>query len=88
MWAPPEGETMDRGSAPTLGSKCRDPPGRRGEARAVGPGAVRGGHGQGGGGRGSGRRRARAVAAPRLVLRRRRRVRHSEGCCCGATCRI
>ena len=26
----------DRGSAPTLGSKCRDPPGRPGEARAVG----------------------------------------------------
>ena len=26
----------------------------------------------------------RAVAAPRLVLRRRRRVRHSEGCCCVA----
>ena len=34
----------DRGSAPTLGSKCRDPP-RPGEARAVGPG------GQGGGDR-------------------------------------
>ena len=33
----------DRGSAPTLGSKCRDLPGRPGEARAVGPG------GQGGG---------------------------------------
>ena len=33
------------------------------------------------------RRRAagRAVAAPRLVLRRRRRVRHSEGCFGGAT---
>ena len=29
----------DRGSAPTLGSKCRDPPGWPGEARAVGPGA-------------------------------------------------
>ena len=30
----------------------------------------------------------RTVAAPRLVLRRRRRVRHGEGCCCGAKCRI
>ena len=30
----------DRGSAPTLGSKCRDLPGRPGEARAVGPDLV------------------------------------------------
>ena len=33
-WAPPEGETTgDWASAPTLGSKCRDLPGRPGEAR-------------------------------------------------------
>ena len=37
----------DRGSAPTLGSKCRDLPGRPGEARAVGPGGQGGGTGRG-----------------------------------------
>ena len=45
----------DRGSAPTLGSKCRDPPGRPGEARAVGPGG-QGGTGRGGAGGGPARR--------------------------------
>ena len=50
----------DRGSAPTLGSKCRDLPGRPGEARAVGTGEGRGGHGQGGRAW-AGRRRSRAT---------------------------
>ena len=36
----------DRASAPTLGSKCRDLPGRPGEARAVGPGGQGGGLGE------------------------------------------
>ena len=58
----------DRGSAPTLGSKCRDPPGRPGEARAVGPGG-QGGTGRGGAGVGPPRRGARG----RVVTARFRR---------------
>ena len=57
----------DGGSAPTLGSKCRDPPGRPGEARAVGPGGQ--GGARAGGGRAWVRRGGRARSRHEILKR-------------------